>query len=451
MNITKENIDDLNAVLSLTLEKDDYEERVDTVLQDYKKKARLDGFRPGKVPFGLIKKMYRKPVLVEEVNKLVSESLSKYLIEEKLNILGEPLPHEGDRNPIDWDTDEKFEFKFDLGIAPQIDVSLSNKDKFPFYNIKVDEKLLQKYTESYAQRFGEFVSVDQADEKDMIKADIRQLDADNQLAEEGIQVEDASLSIAMVKDEAIKKQFLKAKKDEKITADLKKAYPNETEIAALLRVDKSMVAGIDGSFELTIKDITRFKQAEVDQELFDKVYGPGNVKSKDEFLAKLSEEAKKGTVQDSEYRFRIDVKEILIKKVKFNLPEEFLKRWLYAINEGKYTLEQINNDFESFLEDLKWQLIKDQIASENSLEAGEEDMKAAARDIARMQFAQYGMANVPDEHLDQFVSRMMEKNEDKNNIRSRVIENKVIDHVKSTVKLDEEEISLDKFNKLFEK
>lgn len=444
MNITKENIDDLNAVLSLTLEKADYEERVDNMLHDYKKKVRLDGFRPGKVPFGLIKKMYRKPVLLEEVNKLVSESLSKYLIEEKLNILGEPLPHEGETKAIDWDNDENFEFKFDLGIAPTIEVPLSQKDKVPFYSIKIDKKLTDKYVESYTQRFGEFVSVEKAEEKDLIKADITKEGTE-------IKVEDASLSIEMAKDEDIKKQLLDAKKGDALKFDLKKAYPNDTEVSTILRIEKEQVEGLEGDFDLVIKDISHFQNAEVNQDLFDKIYGPDTVKSKDEFMAKISEEAKKSTQQDCEYRFTIDAKETLIKKVKFDLPEAFLKRWLFTANEGKFTSEQIDQDFDSFAEDLKWQLIKDQISKDNSLEVTDEDMQATARDIARMQFAQYGMANVPDEHLDSFVARMMEKPEDKNNIHTRVVENKVIEHVKATVKLDEKEISVEKFNKLFEK
>lgn len=451
MNITKENIDKLNAVLCINLEKSDYESRVNEVLKDHRKKARIDGFRPGKVPFGLINKMYGKPVLIEEINKLISETLSKYLVEEKLNILGEPLPHEGDSNPIDWDIDDRFEFKFDLGLAPEIEVPITAKDKIPLYKVKIDDKLIKKYIDSYTQRFGEFVSVDSAQEKDMLKADIHQLDENDLPLEEGISVEEASLSIEMVKDDKIKKQFLAAKKDIELKVDLKKAYPNDSEIAALLKIEKEQVADLSGNFTITVKDISRFQDAEINQEFFDKVFGPGNVKTEEEFRAKVAEEAKKGTLQDSEYRFRIDAKESLSKRIKFDLPQAFLKRWLFAINEGKFTLEQIENDFDSFAEDLKWQLIKDKISEDNKLEVNDEDMKNGAREVARMQFAQYGMANVPDEHLDQFVSKMLEKNEDRNNIRTRVVEDKVIAYIRSVVKVDEKEISSEKFNKLFEK
>jgi trigger factor len=451
MNITRENIDNLNAVVSISLEKADYESRVNEVLKDYRKKARIDGFRPGKVPFGLINKMYRKPVLVEEINKLVSESISKYLLEEKLNILGEPLPHEGEVNTIDWDNDENFEFKFDLGLAPELDVKISPKDKYPYYIVQADKALIDKYVEGYSQRFGDFNSVDAAGEKDMLKVEISQLDEKDQLFETGINVEEATLSIELAKDEKVRKQLLSAVKGSALIVDLKKAYPSEAELSGLLKIDKEKVGDLTGNFRLIIRDITRFEPAKIDQELFDKIFGPGTVKSEEEFRTKIAEEAKRGLKQDSEYRFRIDVKEALIKKTKFDLPVAFLKRWLLAINEGKFTMEQIEKDFDSFSADLKWQLIKDKISEENNIEVSEDELKAGAREMARAQFAQYGMANVADEHLDHFAKQILQKKEDRNNIHTKVVENKVIEYIRSMVKIDEKEVSTDKFNKLFEK
>jgi trigger factor len=451
MNITRENIDALNTVLSIRLEKNDYETKVNEVLADYKKKARIDGFRPGKVPIGLIHKMYRKPVLAEELNKMVSESLSKYLFDEKLHILGEPLPHKNDTKTIDWDFDTEFEFKFDLGLAPEIEVKISPKDKYPYYTIKVDNAMIDKYIESYTQRFGELISVESAGEKDLLKADLVQLDAENKPLSEGIQVNDATLSIEMIKDAAIKSKIMALKKEESLEIDLKKAYPNDTEIAALLKIEKEKVAMLYPSFRVQVKDISHFKSAEINQELFDKIYGPGQVNSEKEFRGKISADAATALLQDSEYRFRIDVKETLIKKTKFDLPKDFLKRWLFEINEGKFTAEQIEKDFDHFAEDLKWQLIKDQISSDNQLVVADDDLNLAAKEMARQQFRQYGMSNVPDEHLEQFAKRMLERKEDLNNIKARVAEDKVIGFIKATVKLDEKEISSEKFNKLFEK
>jgi trigger factor len=451
MNITKKNVDALNAVLSIKLEKNDYELRVNSLLADYRKKARIDGFRPGKVPMGLIHKMYRKPILAEELNKLVSESISKFLMDEKLNILGEPLPHEGDNRTINFDTDTEFEFNFDLGLAPELDVKITPKDKFPYYTIKVDNAMIDKYAESYTQRFGELVTVDSVGVKDLLKAELQQLDVNDLPLEGGIHVEEATLSVEVIKDEKIKSNFLNLKKGDTLIFDLKKAYPSDVEIASMLKIEKEHASRLEGNFLLTVTDISHFKNAEINQELFDKVYGEGNVKSVKEFRDKISEDAAANLKQDSEYRFGIDVKETLIKKTKMDLPREFLKRWLFAINEGKFTKEQIDTDFDHFAEDLKWQLISDKISTDNQIEVTEDDLKNAAKETAKMQFRQYGMANVPDEHLEEFGRRILEKAEDKSRIKSKVAEDKVVAFVKSTAKLDEKEISSEKFNKLFEK
>jgi trigger factor len=451
MNINKTQIDELNAVLSVKLEKTDYDEKVLKVLNDYKKKAKIDGFRPGKVPFGLISKMYRKPVLVEEINKIVSESITKFLVEEKLNILGEPIPHEGEEKVIDWDNDTEFEFKFDLGIAPEMDVQLTAKDKIPFYKITVDEDLIGKYIDSYTQRFGEYDSVENVLDKDILKAKINQVDTDGNFIDGGISVEEATLTTDLIKDEDIKKQILNVRKGESLVIDLKKAYPNDAEIAGILRIDKEKAAAIEGNFKVEITDISRFRKAEINQELFDKVFGEGNIKSEKEFRDRIVEEASKGLKLDSEYRFNIDAKENLIKKFKGDLPNAFLKRWLLLINEGKFTAEQIDHDFVHFAEDLKWQLIKDKIFNDNKLTISDEDLKGGAIEFARMQFAQYGMPNIPDEHLLEFSNRMLEREEEKNKIRSKVTEDKIFEFVKTLVKIEEKEITTENFNKLFEK
>ncbi len=450
MNISREETDELNVVLKLELTKEDYDERVTNVLKDYRKKANIPGFRPGKVPFGLVNKMYRKPVLVEEINKLVSESLSKYLIDEKINILGEPLPHEGEKKDIDWDVDETFEFKFDLGLAPEFDISLSNKDKVPYYKIKVDKALIDKYVDNYASRLGENIPVDTIEEKDLLEVSVAQLDDEGNLLEGGLKNEEARVSIDIIKDKKIKESFLKAKKGGSIQVDIRKAYPNNTEIGSILKIKTEEAEQVNGNFSFTINSILRFKKAEINQELFDKIYGEGKVTSEGEFRDKISEEAAKGLLNDSEYKFKIDVKDTLIKKFKNKLPDEFLKRWLFAINEGKFTMEEIEKDFDKFIDDLKWQLVKDKIVKENEIKVTEEDIQVAARDSARMQFSYYGMNNVPDEHLDSFAMRILEDKEQVKKLGEGKLEEKVIQHVKTVIKMDEKEITAEKFNKMFE-
>lgn len=446
MNITLENTDALNAVLKVDLVKADYDERVANVLKDYRKKARIDGFRPGKVPFGLINKMYGKAVLVEEVNKVLSESMSKYLVDNKLNILGEPLPHE-DEAAIDFDTQEEFSFKFDLGLAPELDLKLSGRDKIPFYTIKVDDALIDKQVDSISQRLGELVTSEAGvSEKSTVKVDIKQGEG-----EEALDIADAAIAIDMMKDEDVKKSVLGKKAGETLAIDLKKAYPNETDLSSLLNIDKEKLAELGAEFELTIKEVKEFKAAEIDQELFDKVYGKDNVKSVEEFRAKMAEEMAKGLINDSEYRFTIDAKDALVKKFKGDLPEEFLKRWLVAINKGKYTMEDIEKEFEAFKDDLKWQLTKDKIAQEQEIKVDADELMDAAKENARRMFAQYGMNDIPENALENFAKGSLEKEEERRKLYEKRFEDKVIAYVKTVVKIDEKEISLDDFNKLFEK
>ncbi len=451
MDINKENIDDLNAVISINLQKDDYEEKVVKSLKDYKKTASMKGFRPGKVPFGLISKMYRKPVVVEEVNKLVSESLMKYINDEKIDILGEPILHEDEVKPIDWDNDEDFEFKFDIGITPELDIKLNEKTKIPFYIIKPDDELINKYIDAYANQMGSNVEVDIAEENDLIKADLTQLDENGQPLEEGLKIGSATMYVKIIKDEGIKKDILGSKKDDVKIIDLKKAFPNDTELAGLLNIDKEQVGEIEGSFEVKIISVLRFQNAEINQELFDKAFGEGNVKSEEEFREKVKEQAVKGLENDSEYKFKIDVRENLLKQFKSGLPTDFLKRWLLTINEGKFTKEDIENEFESFESMMKWQIIVNKIMKENDLKIEREDMESAAIEEIKMRFSQYGMANLPDESYKEFAGKLLENKEEARKLMERAAEEKVYEFVKKTVKIDNKEISSEKFNKLLEK
>lgn len=450
MNIIRENVDDLNVVLKLELVKADYDERVAKILKDYKKKAVVPGFRPGMVPIGMINKMYRKPVLADELNKLVSESLSKFLIEEKLNILGEPLPHNGDNKTIDWDKDEDFEFKFDLGMAPEFELKVTNKDKVTKYNITVDDSIIDKYIESYTQRFGQNVKVEEINDNDILTVSVVQLSESGEALEGGIANDWARMLVSVIKDEKIKKQVLKLKKGDSISMDLRKAFPNDTEIASILKIKPDEAANLSGNFKIDISDIERYERAEVNQELFDKIYGEGQINSTEEFRKKIGEEAALGLKSDSEYKFKLDVRETLLKKFKAALPEEFLKRWLHTINEGKFSMEEIEKDFDKFLLDLKWQLIKDKIAIENQLTVSEADLREAAKENALYQFRYYGMNNVPEEHLETFANRILEDKEQLRKIRDNKLEDKIIEFVGTAAKIEEKEISSEKFNKLFE-
>ncbi|MFH0757120.1 MAG: trigger factor, partial [Bacteroidota bacterium] len=316
MNITVENIDKLNAVLHMKVEQPDYEAKVDEVLKDYRKKARVDGFRPGKVPMGIIKKMYYTPVLVDEVNKLVSESLFTHLQENEIKILGEPLPHLGEEKKIDFGRDSEFEFRFDLGLAPMIKMEVSGKDKVPYYKIKVDKKQEDEYADSLLGRYGEFVAVDKAGSEELIKGVLVKVDKEGNEAENGMRVENVSMSLDMMKDDDQKLLFSGASSGDEVIFDVKKAYPNDTEVAAMLRIDKAKVAMLEGTFKCQIEAIQKFEKATMGQELFDKVYGEGEVKTEDEFRGRIRDEIGSNYERESEYRFKVDAREALIKKAK---------------------------------------------------------------------------------------------------------------------------------------
>lgn len=450
MNISKENVDDLNAVLKIRIEESDYAGRVDEVLKDYRKKVQLDGFRPGKVPAGLVSKMYRKPVMVEEINKLVSESIANYLKEEEISIIGEPLPSEEQPDEIDWDTQTEFEFDFNLGLAPRLDISLTQKDKVPTYEIKLEDKMINETKESYARRMGQMIPVEQIDGSELVKGDFMQIDKEGNPIDGGIYTADAQISMEVIKDEKIKTSFMARQVDDMVDLDIRKAFPNDTEISSLLKIDKATVPEIVPTFRMHIKEITKFQVAEINQELWDMLYGKDEVKSDTEFEEKIREELRTAFSRDSEYRFEIDAKKMMLKKMKFELPVEFLKRWLVLVNEGKFTIEQIDEDFHKFEDDLKWQLIRDQIVKDQEIKVEAEEVKAQAKEIARLQFQQYGMMNIPEENLENYAGEMLKNEDEIRKATEKILDNKVIDYLRAAVRVDNKQITVEKFNKLFE-
>ena len=373
MNITKENIDDLNAVLKISIEKPDYEDKVETVLKDYRKKANIKGFRPGMVPMGLVRKMYGKAVQIEEINKIVTDNIQKYLHDEKIEILGDPLPQDNDQEKIDFDTQEDFTFSFDLGLAPVIELKLSKKNKVSQHDIIIDEKMKNDYVENYTRRFGELKQADLTEEKDVLKGKIVALDKDGNVIPEGPTVDETSIGIDIVKDKKIKKQFIGKNKGESIDFDLRKAFPNDTEIAGILHKKKEEVADLNGIFRFTINEISRFYPAEQGKELYDRIYGEGAVNSDEEFMNKITDEISLNLKRESDYKLMMDIKTLAIEKTDFKIPEEFLKRWLLKVNENT-TEEQIEKEFDSFRKDLNWQLIRNKVARDNDVKITEEEL-----------------------------------------------------------------------------
>lgn len=447
MKITKENIGDLNAVLSINIVKEDYDEKVNEVLKDYKKKATINGFRPGKVPFGMIKKMHGLNVQVEEINKLVSEGINNYITEEKIDILGDPLPKIDEENEIDFETQEEFTFNFELGLAPLFEINLSAKTKLPYYEIKIDEKMRNDFLDNYKRKFGDYSVGELSEEEDLLKANVVELDDNGEIVENGISAENSTLSISVIKDDKIKLTFLGKKIGDIIDFDINKAYPNDFEIAGILQKQKEEVGGIKGIYRATINEINRFNPAEVNKVLFEKAYGEGNVKTEEEFMAKLETEISENLQKESDYKALMDARTLAIEKTTFDLPEDFLKRWLTHTNKELST-EEIDKDFENFLKDLRWQLIRNKIGEEKEIKIEEEDLMAEARNFTRMQFQQYGLSYAADEQVDNFAKEMLKREEDYKKIADKVVEEKVIAEIKLMVKIDTKKISAEEFGKL---
>ncbi len=451
MNITTKTNNDLNYVLLINIEKNDYAETVDKALRKYRQKVNMPGFRAGKVPMGMVKKLYGRTILVDEINKLISENLTKHIVDNKLNLLGEPLPSEKEQKEIDWDNQEDFEFAYDYAVAPEIKINLNKKNKIVYYKINIDDDMLKTYIDNYRARYGEYKIVDEVKKDELIECSLTEIKDDG----EGLKVDDAKILLSSFKDEKIKAKFVGKKPNGTITIDLKKAVgDNKTEFAALLHKKTEELDGISNKFKIKIHKIKTFEKAELNQEFFDKVYGKDVVKSEKEFIAKVKEEIANNHIADCDYRFRIDAKEKLLATLDIKLPDEFLKRWLLVSNqkgENKLSPEQIEKEYPLFADDLKWQLIKDTVVKEQEIKISDEQITEAAKEFARYQFQQYGLGYVPDESLMQYVDELLKNNDEKRKLIDNEIDKAVVNWIKETVKLDEKEISFEDFNKLFEK
>ncbi|NCB07342.1 MAG: trigger factor [Bacteroidia bacterium] len=445
MNITRENIDSVNAVIKVTIEKSDYEKPVTDALKDYRQKASVPGFRPGKVPAGLIQKKFGKAILLDEVNKALSNNLSKYLVEEKLNILGEPLPNEEHQKNIDWDKDETFEFAFDIALAPEVNVSLDSETPFEYYTIAVSEEMIDKQVEMAASQLGQNVPDETIVENSSVRGDFIQLDENGEELENGIQPKGVLLAVDMMKDEEIKAAFIGKQIGDVLTFDPVKAFDNRHEVGHMLNISHEAAHDLNSEFRFTVTEILRFEKAELNEDLFKKLYGEETeVKTMEDFRNKVKEEIAANLVYSSDHKFAQDTRDLLIEKSNLQLPEAFLKRWLMAVNKN-LTEEQIDNEFDWFIKDLQWQLIKDSIIRENELTVTPEETQDFAKQLARAQYQQYGIYDIPEEQLESFAKIILEKPEEGERIYKKLFEDKVIAVVKNKAKIVTKEVTQDEF------
>ena len=450
MKITFDCPDKINGVLTMVIESADYQEKVEKTLKDYRKKAQIPGFRPGMVPMGMIKKQYGTAVKVDEVNRLMGEKLYEYVRENKIQMLGEPLPSDK-QQPQDFEKDGELTFVFDIAVAPEFKVALSGKDKIDYYTITVDDKLIDQQVQMYASQGGEFVKAEVFSGNDTITGDLRQLDKKGNTLEGGITTEGGMIMPAYIKDDKQKKLFDGCKPGDIITFNPKKAYPdNDAEVAALLKVKKEDIADVDSDFSFQVTEIRHFQPAEVNQALFDRVFGEGTVKNEKAFREKIAEQLKAQFVGSSDYKFMQDVRAHLEKKVgKLEFPEALLKRVMLQNNKDK-DADYVEKNFEGSIKELAWHLIKEQIVVAQEIKIEDEDVKRVAKEAIRAQFAQYGMANVPDDVLENYAEEQLKKRENIDNFVDRAVDLKLTEKLKTVVKLEEKSVTLDEFNKMME-
>lgn len=450
MNITKTQNDDLNAIIKIQLGKEDYASRVENVLKDYQKKVVIDGFRKGKTPMGIVKKIYGKAVLVEEINKVLGEALNNYIKENDLQILGEPLPSETEQKELDLN-DENFEFAYDIALSPEVNVKLSKREKVPYYLITVDDEMIDKQIENMCKNNGEMVPVDEVEGTEYVKGELIELNADGSVKEGGVNNAEASLSVMHIKDEEAVNAFKGAKAGQEVKFNAAKSFPNKTDYASMLGVSKEEAEKANPDFCFIVNEIKRYVDAEVNQDLFDKVYGKDAVKDVAEFRARVKGDIEKQLQGHSEYRFTIDAREKLMKKnEEVVLPEAFLKRWIMAVNK-EMKAEDIEKDFEGYRDEFKWQVIKNALIKEYELKVEADDLKVVGREVAAAQLQQYGLYGLTNEQLDGFAVKLLEDEKQRQHLYERAVDNKIFAVIKENVKLEEQPIAMADFEKLFQK
>ena len=451
MNVSLQNIDKVNALLTVKLEKADYQEKVDKSLKQIRQKAQVPGFRPGMVPMGLVKKMYGKSVLAEEVNKVLSETVYKYIQDNKVNILGEPLPNEEKQPEIDFDTMEEFEFLFDIALAPEFTAEVSGEDKVDYYDIEVTDDMVNSQIKAYTQRNGHYDKVESYEDNDMLKGLLAELGEDGSTKEGGIQVEGAVMMPSYMKNEEQKAIFANAKVNDVLVFNPYTAWDgNAAELASLLKIDKEVVAEVKANFSFQVEEITRFVEGELNQEIFDQVFGKDAVKDADEFRAKVKEVIAKQFVADSDYKFLLDFRKVMLEKVgKLEFPDAMLKR-IMRLNNPDKDEKFVEDNYEKSLEELTWHLVKEQLVKANEIKVEQEDVANMAKEATRAQFAQYGMLSVPEEILENYAKEMLKKKESVEGLVNRVVETKLAAALKNQLTLEHKGISAEDFNKMFE-
>ncbi|MFT5337525.1 MAG: trigger factor [Sphingobacteriales bacterium] len=446
MNITKEQIDDLNAILTVELAQDDYASKVEAGLAKYRKETTMPGFRPGKVPSSAIKKRYGKAVLGEAINTLLNDSVQNHITENKLKVLGSPLP-KANGEEGNWENPGTFKFQFEIGLAPEFDVKLSKRDKFTFNTVEINDEMVDRQIDDLARRYGKLEATEVAGERDMIIADIIELDAEDKIKEGGF-MHTSTISIEYLTNEESKKTLTGAKAGETLVMDPHSISRGRADLAAMLNISKEAAEGLTTNVQLNLKEIKHMVAAEVNQELFDKLFGEGKVTTEGDFKARVREDLSKGFMSDSERLFQREVSEKLSTKVGLKLPDEFLKRWITSTNEKPLSEEQLEKEYPMYADSLKWQLISNKIIETNEIKVEIDEVKEHIKGMFIQQYAQYGIPAPDDKTLETNANQVLANQEEARKIFDQMYNDKLIANIKESVKIEEKAIPFDDFLKL---
>lgn len=439
MNVVEEKIDDLNAVIRVQIAPEDYSEKVDKTLKDYRKQANIPGFRPGKVPMSLIKSKYGKAVLAEELNKVVNESINNFITTNQVEILGNPMPKEDEEVKGDFNNPGEFEFAYEIGLAPEFDVSLSKKNKFDYLKVEINDEMLDKEVESLAKRYGSLVAAEEAGEKDMVLGEFKQID--------GEITNTSTISLEFIEDDKVKKELVGQKVGATLKIDPRKVSRGDEDMAAMLAISKEEAAALEGDFEFKITEIKTMVPAAVDQALFDKLFGEGNVKSEEELKERIKADLERMFTNDSDRLLSQSISDKLIEKTDFELPEGFLKRWVMASSEKEVTREELDADFDNYAKSLKWQLIQNKIIKNNDIKVEPDEVMEYTKGLLVNQYAQYGMPAPEEDQLVSQASEVLKNREEANKIYDNIYGSKMLAFFKETVKLNEKSLPYDDFVK----
>lgn len=437
MEVTKNQLDELNMTVRIALDKNDWAEPRKKKLNEYRRNADIRGFRRGMAPMSLIEKIHGGQALGEAVNTLVTDALNKFIDDNKLNLIGEPLPSE-EQSENNWEDPDKFSFDFDLAVAPEVNLTVSADDKIPYYNVTVTKEALKDYRHGLLKQFGQLESGEAAKEDDFVIADFVSGEQ---------KVEGAYVALRSMSDEG-KKDFIGLKKGDTKQVDIVKSFPNEADRAAMFHVKKEELGTLPAEWTMTVSDVKTFVDAPLTQATFDQIFGEGKCKDEAEFDVRVKERLQEEYARESDYRFMIDAKEYLIDKAAIQLPDAFMKRWIKTANGDKFTMEQIEAEYDLFAKDFRWNMIRTKLMKDQDMKVSKEDLMKEAMSMASYQFAMYGMQNVPEEHLTRYAEQLLGDRQQAERIVERVEDDLVLNWLRGTATLDKKKISLEKMREL---